>query len=184
MPDPDYSGILTPPMTPEQKERLARILSWKGEAIAPPAQVHMIPIISIPIVALKSVAKLPSKSHDTDAGWDLYVAEPATVLVDGMTDLHTNIAISLPPGYFGRITGRSSTLRRRGLLVNEGIVDSGYTGELFIAVFNLGHKPVQVERGERLAQLLINRVESVRWDPVKELPQSQRGKDGFGSTGR
>jgi dUTP pyrophosphatase len=87
---------------------------------------------------------------------------------------------------FARITGRSSSLRKYNLLVNEGIIDNGYTGEMFVCVHNLGKETFHVEKGMRLAQVLFHVIEDVRWsqvDEVKPVP-GKRGDAGFGSTGR
>lgn len=127
---------------------------------------------------------LPYRAHADDAGFDLVCAE--TVIIDPgtMHDVDLGIAIELEPYQFGRITGRSSTIRKHGLLVNEGIIDAGYRGRLFAAAWNLTQKPVKVERGSRIAQLLIHsRSTRMYIQPVAELSESDRGDKGFGSSG-
>lgn len=130
-------------------------------------------------------AKAPSKKYTGDAGWDLFVSRPTVIPVGGTVDVHTDIAIDMPPFVFGRITGRSSTLKRHKLLVNEGIIDNGYTGELFIVVHNVGTEDFVVDRGMRLAQVIFQRIEDVRWAEVEEVVANtnDRGDNGFGSTG-
>ena len=135
---------------------------------------------------LERGAKRPFKKHVGDAGWDLFVSEPCDILPGETVDVHTGIHIEMPSFLYARITGRSSSLRKHGLLVNEGIIDNGYTGELFICVHNMGNKPFHVEQGMRLAQVLFHIIEDIRWsevDEIKELP-GKRGNAGFGSTGR
>lgn len=92
----------------------------------------------------------------------------------------------MPVNLYARITGRSSSLRNLGLLVNEGIIDNGYTGELFICVHNMGDEVFHVDWGMRLAQILFYQIEDIRWSEVDEIGPSSdgRGDAGFGSTGR
>lgn len=131
-------------------------------------------------------AQAPFKKYSGDAGWDLYVSDPVTIPPNETVDVHTDIKINMPPYLFARIVGRSSTLRKHGLLVNEAIIDNGYTGELFVCVHNLNSKPFEVERGMRLAQVIFHPIEDVRWAQVDEIfvPEGKRGNNGFGSTGR
>ncbi len=131
-------------------------------------------------------AKAPFKKHIGDAGWDLYTSEEVTIPARSTVDVHTNIKIDMPPYLFARITGRSSTLRNYNLLVNEAIIDNGYTGEMFVCVHNLSNKPFTVEKGMRLAQVIFHPIEDVRWSQVDEIKPApgKRGNDGFGSTGK
>jgi dUTP pyrophosphatase len=98
-------------------------------------------------------------------------------------DLPTGIAVEFPAGYWGRITGRSSTLRKRGLFVNEGVIDAGYRGELLVYVTNRQSTRVEVASGERLAQLIVQPVVQAPAEWSDELSPSDRGTNGFGSTG-
>lgn len=130
-------------------------------------------------------AKAPFKKHTGDAGWDLFTSETVEVGPGETVDVHTNIKIDMPPYLFARITGRSSTLRKHNLLVNEAIIDNGYTGEMFVCVHNLSDKPFVVKKGMRLAQVLFHRIEDVRWAKVDHIEPApgKRGDAGFGSTG-
>lgn len=131
-------------------------------------------------------AKTPYKKYNGDAGWDLFVSESCTIKPGETKDVHTDIRINMPPYLYARIVGRSSTLRNHNLLVNEGIIDNGYTGELFVCIKNLGNKPFKVERGMRLAQVIFHTIEDIRWSEVDSIaPKAgSRGDNGFGSTGR
>lgn len=131
-------------------------------------------------------AKAPYKKHTGDAGWDLFVSRPCEIPPGETVDVHTDIKINMPPYLYARITGRSSSLRNYGLLVNEGIIDNGYTGEMFVCVHNVNDKPVKIEKGMRLAQILFHTIEDVRWSEVEEIKAvpGKRGNNGFGSTGR
>ena len=131
-------------------------------------------------------AKAPFKKHEGDAGWDLFTSEDCTIAPGETRDVHTNIKIDMPPFLYARITGRSSTLRKHNLLVNEGIIDNGYTGEMFVCVHNLGDEPFHVTKGMRLAQILFHVIEDVRWSQVDSIEPApgKRGNNGFGSTGK
>lgn len=130
-------------------------------------------------------AKLPTRGHDDDAGLDLYVSEDVEIQPGQFMDIPTGVYAQLPDWCWGFITGRSSTLRRRGLLVNQGVIDAGYRGELFAGVFNLSGHKVKVKKGERLAQLILLENGTLRVEPtqVDELQDGSRNLDGFGSTG-
>ena len=131
-------------------------------------------------------AKTPFKKHIGDAGWDLYVSRDCIIPPGKTVDVHTDIKIDMPPYLYARIVGRSSTLKKHRLMVNEGIIDNGYTGELFVCVHNLGSEPFYIEKGMRLAQVLFHTIEDVRWSQVYEVKPvpGKRGNNGFGSTGR
>lgn len=129
--------------------------------------------------------QIPTKHYTGDAGWDLVVSRPCTIKAGETADVHTDLYMDMPPSTFARIVGRSSTLRKHHLMVNEGIIDNGYTGELFVCVHNLGNTDFRVKKGMRLAQIIFHTIEDVRWSEVDEIEISpnKRGNNGFGSTG-
>ena len=131
-------------------------------------------------------AKRPYKKYTGDAGWDLFVSRPCDIAPGETVDVHTDIRINMPPKTYVRIIGRSSTLRKDNLLVNEAIIDNGYTGEMFVCVHNLGKEVFHVEPGMRLAQMIFGSIDDIRWAEVSEIKPDprKRGNAGFGSTGR
>jgi len=131
-------------------------------------------------------AKAPFKKHMGDAGWDLYTSRECVIPPGKTVDVHTDVKVDLPPYTYMRIVGRSSTLRKYNLMVNEGIIDNGFTGELFVCVHNMGDEPFVVEKGMRLAQILFGVIEDVRWSQVEKIEPvpGKRGDAGFGSTGK
>lgn len=131
-------------------------------------------------------ARKPYKKYPGDAGWDLYVSRPCDIAPGETVDVHTDIRINMPPKTYVRIIGRSSTLRKHKLLVNEAIIDNGYTGEMFVCVHNLGEEVFHVEPGMRLAQMIFGTIDDIRWSEVSEIKPDprKRGNAGFGSTGR
>lgn len=130
-------------------------------------------------------AKKPYRKYTGDAGWDLVCCENVCVLPNEVKDIHTGVYMNMPQYIYARITGRSSTLRKHNLLVNEAIIDNGYTGELFICVKNMSDKPFFVENGMRLAQIIFHKMEDIRWVEVDadNFKDKDRGNKGFGSTG-
>lgn len=139
--------------------------------------------LEVSIALLDPAAQVPSKAYPDDAGFDLVCTREMWVPGGATVDVSTGIAIAMPPGWWGRIVGRSSTMRKRELLVIEGVIDAGFRGELFTCV----HNPKEMSRficaGDRLAQLLFLPVPTVHWVERNELPASERGEHGFGSSG-
>lgn len=139
----------------------------------------------LPMQMVSGTVQCPTRVHPDDAGLDLYVSEAAAVPPRSFVDIHCGIAVQLPAHTWGFLVGRSSTLRKRGLLVNPGIIDCGYRGELYAGVQNMTDEPVKVGVGERLAQLIILENSTRGLTPVwaKELTSHARGSNGFGSSG-
>ena len=123
------------------------------------------------------------RAHPGDAGLDLYCSEDVTVYPGQFVDIPLGVSVELPEGWWGMLTGRSSTLRKRGLMVNQGVIDQGYRGPLFAGVWNLTGKPVEVHRGERLVQLILVPIWRGSALEVMVLNDSVRGVRGFGSSG-
>lgn len=128
-------------------------------------------------------AVLPEFAYPDDAGMDLTIIRGGIIEPHTGRDLPTGIRVQLPPNVWARITGRSSTLRKRGLLINEGIIDGGYRGELFVYCYNPNGTPIPVESGARLAQLILGPILRPEIVEVDTLAPSARGENGFGSSG-
>lgn len=130
-------------------------------------------------------AVLPHRAHPGDAGVDLCSVEARVVDPGGRAALRTGLALALPAGFVGLIHPRSGLALRHGVTVANapGTIDAGYRGEIQVILINLGAEPWECLPGDRIAQLLITTVSSVDLIEVTELPGSQRGQGGFGSTG-
>ena len=129
---------------------------------------------------------LPRYAQEDDAGLDLYAARTVTLAPGERALVPTGIAVAIPTGFAGFVLPRSGLALRRGLsIVNTpGLVDAGYRGEVMVLAINHDPStPLTLERGERIAQLVLQRVERAEVVEVDELPPSDRGRDGFGSTG-
>jgi dUTP pyrophosphatase len=130
---------------------------------------------------------LPSRQHPGDAGLDLYSTADVTLAPGERAVVGTGIAVAIPDGYAGLATPRSGRAAREGLsIVNTpGVVDAGYRGEILAALVNLDPtEKIHIKRGDRIGQLLIVPVVIPELVEVDELPPSQRGAGGHGSTGR
>jgi dUTP pyrophosphatase len=145
----------------------------------------MIDALRVPVLRVDAALPLPSYARPDDAGLDLYAAEPVTLSPGGRAAVSTGIALAIPAGFAGFVLPRSGLALRHGvtLLNTPGLVDAGYRGEIKVLLVNLGGTAVTLSRGDRIAQLVVQRIEHVALAPVPELPPSVRGAGGFGSTG-
>lgn len=142
--------------------------------------------LAVPVRRLDPDLPLPAYARPGDAGADLLTTVDAELAPGERAVLPTGIAIALPDGYAAFVHPRSGLAARCGVtLVNApGTVDAGYRGEIRVIVVNLDpHERVRFTRGDRIAQLVVQRVEQVRWQEVAALPESVRGHGGHGSTG-
>lgn len=138
----------------------------------------------IPIKKLHGDAEVPSQAKTSDAGYDLHALERYDLEPGEREMFRTGIAVAIPDGFVGYIKPRSGLAARNGLDVLGGVVDSGYRGEVGVILFNTDlSETIHVGKGDRIAQLVIQPVASANWDEVSELPESERGEGGFGSTG-
>ena len=144
-------------------------------------------MVLIPVQRFDSDLPLPAYAKAGDAGADLIANEEASLSPGGGRALiGTGIAIAIPPGYAGFVQPRSGLAVKNGVTVlnTPGLIDSGYRGELKVLLINTDpSEPFDIVRGERIAQLVIQKVEQVEFDEVDSLPSSERGEGGFGSTG-
>lgn len=131
--------------------------------------------------------KLPSYATAQSAGMDLSAAlEEAIELGPGDRALvPTGLAIALPEGYEAQIRPRSGLAIKHGVTVlnTPGTIDADYRGEIKVILINHGQEPFTIERGMRIAQMVVERFETISWDVVDSLDESERGEGGFGSTG-
>ncbi len=142
--------------------------------------------IKLPIKRLDPSVELPSYAYDGDAGLDLRSNEDVTLEPFERRLVATGLAIAIPDGYAGFVQPRSGLALREGLSManTPGLIDAHYRGELKVCSINLDpHNPIHIERGERIAQLVIQKVPVVELEEVDELDETDRGCGGFGSSG-
>ena len=126
---------------------------------------------------------VPRRAHPSDAGLDLRAVVGAVIQPGAGCTLNTGVYLEIPDGCMGLIADRSS-LGAKGLKVHGGIVDAEYRGEVKVVLWNHGESPYEIKAGDRIAQIVILRVELLNPVQVDSLSDSRRGKKGFGSTGR
>ncbi|GIM94086.1 dUTP diphosphatase [Paractinoplanes toevensis] len=142
--------------------------------------------VVIPIRRIDPDLPLPAYSHPGDAGADLVAAEDAELVPGGRAAVRTGIAVAIPDGYVGLVHPRSGLAARLGVTVLNapGTVDAGYRGEILVILINHDReKTVKISRGDRIAQLVVQRVERAEFQVVDELDDTARGVGGTGSTG-
>ena len=145
-------------------------------------------MLNIPIIRLIDDATIPVYAKPGDAGADLVAAE--SVVLDaggGRALISTGVAIAIPEGFAGFVQPRSGLALKHGItcLNTPGLIDSGYRGELKVLLINTDpNETFEINKGERIAQLVIQKVEECNFQEVEELPVSERGETGFGSSGR
>ena len=132
---------------------------------------------------LQDSAKNPTKGHIDDAGWDLYSSEAVSIPAGATVLVSTGVAMAIPNRYVGLIWDRSS-MGVKGIHRHACVIDSGYRGEVKVFLHNTTNETYHVERGDRIAQLLIQEVPVFRQHVVDELDTTSRGDGGFGSTGK
>lgn len=127
----------------------------------------------------------PMKAHPTDAGYDLVATTDKTLAPGCWSLIPTGLHIGLPPNTVGYVCPRSGlAAKHRVTVLNApGVIDPGYTGEIFVNLINLGHLPYTIQRGDRIAQLIIHHTVEVDWQHVIKLESTERGHNGHGSTG-
>ena len=137
-------------------------------------------------IALDNGAFAPTKAHEADGGYDLYAPADATVYNVRGTIINTGVHIEIPKGYVGLIKSRSG-LNVRQNIICEGVIDSGYTGSIAVKLrlqANNVYDRVVINRGDRIAQLVLLPVFTPDLEEVDELEETERGDGGFGSSGR
>ena len=142
--------------------------------------------VDIPAVRLDRELPLPAFARQGDAGLDLHASEAVTLEPGERRLVPTGLAVAIPEGLAGFVLPRSGLAMDKGVTVLNapGLIDSGYRGELKVLLINHGALAVGIERGERIAQLVIQPVATARLVEADRLPDSSRGAGGFGSTGR
>jgi len=143
-------------------------------------------VTELQVARLRDDAVLPAQAYDGDAGLDLAACERAELQPGDRAVVGTGVAVAIPDGYAGLVLPRSGLAARHGLTIvnTPGLIDSGYRGELKVILLNTdAREPFVVEPGMRIAQLVLVEVASVHLVEVEELPESERGAAGFGSSG-
>ena len=144
------------------------------------------------MIKIKYLSSYPHKLAPAkvgDAGIDIVASESVNIQANDTELVHTGLYVEIPEGYYIEVVGRSS-LHKRGIHVNKGIIDTGYRGEILVSMSNRNFWDIDesdylsVIKGDRIAQLIVKKKVEVKFEPVDKLEDSERGEDGFGSTDR
>ncbi|ORE05319.1 dUTP diphosphatase [Rhizopus microsporus var. microsporus] len=132
---------------------------------------------------LSEYAKLPTRGSAHAAGYDLYCAHDTVIPAQGKSIVATDISIAIPEGHYGRVAPRSGLASKHHLDTGAGVIDADYRGPVGVLLFNFSKEDYQVKRGDRIAQLVIEKISTPEVVEVDSLEESERGAGGFGSTG-
>lgn len=133
---------------------------------------------------LHPAARLPTRGTPTDAGLDLYSDVDGEIKPGQRVMFSTGISMSIPDGYVAYVRPRSGLAAKHGIDVLAGVIDSSYRGQVRVLLINHGGSTFEVYEGDRIAQLVIHKIELWKPELVEELDETERGANGFGSTGR
>jgi dUTP pyrophosphatase len=129
-------------------------------------------------------ATVPTKANENDAGWDLYSTVDTVIPSKQRKTVKTGIALEIPENMAGLIWPRSGLSVKKGIDVLAGVIDSGYRGEIMVCLYNTSDENVSINRGDRIAQIIFQEVPRVMMINQEGLGSSQRGDNGFGSSGK
>ena len=139
--------------------------------------------MQLQVKKLHPEAKIPSFAHDDDAGMDLFSVEEIVVQPGQRVQIATGIALAIPEGYVGLVWDKSGISHKTGLKTLGGVIDAGYRGEIFVGLVNTGTEGHHFFVGDKVAQLLLQKVEHPDIIEVALLGETSRGTGAFGSTG-
>jgi dUTP pyrophosphatase len=134
-------------------------------------------------IKLEPGVKMPTRAHSTDAGLDIYANETQIVLPRDSAIFDTGVHIEIPHGYVGMLKSKSGLNVLHGI-TSEGVIDCGYTGSIRVKLYNNSDKKYTVHKGDKISQLVVMPVLLESLQVVNELGETDRGENGFGSSGR
>ena len=140
--------------------------------------------MKIKVKKLTGGAETPTKANKNDAGWDLYSCCHTRIAPQKRKTISTGIAISIPKGYVGLIWPRSGLAVKSGVDVFAGVIDSGYVGEIMVCLYNSGEEIIEINYGDRIAQMVIQEISTFDLVESDNLDNTDRGSSGFGSSGK
>ena len=137
----------------------------------------------IKIQKIDSNAKIPDYANTNDAGLDLYSVEDLVLGKGERSAVRTGIKMEIPGGYVGLVWDKSGLALKSGVKTMAGVIDAGYRGEIKVVLINLSNQDFKIKKGQKIAQMLIQKIEYPGIEEVEELGESVRGENDFGSTG-
>ncbi|KAF4555983.1 Deoxyuridine 5'-triphosphate nucleotidohydrolase [Elsinoe fawcettii] len=175
-PTPTPSTSSYPPLDPSN-------IPMASSTLPPMSAYPSTPSPALQIQLLSPTAKPPTRGSAFAAGYDLYASRAATIPSRGRTLVDTDIAIAVPEGTYGRVAPRSGLAVKHGIDTGAGVIDADYRGPVKVLLFNLSEEAFEVNEGDRIAQLIVEKIYTPEVAVVEKLSESVRGAGGFGSTG-
>ncbi|PSR73477.1 hypothetical protein PHLCEN_2v10769 [Hermanssonia centrifuga] len=170
---------MSEPVTDEPQLKKRKMSPAQGEE----EKTTLAPVSNLLIKKHSEKARLPTRGSPLSAGYDLYSAEQKVIPARGKALINTQISIAVPAGTYGRVAPRSGLASKFMIDTGAGVIDADYRGIVYVLLFNLSDKDFQVEEGDRVAQLIIERIYTPDVMEVQDLDETLRGAGGFGSTG-
>ena len=133
-------------------------------------------------VMLDENAKIPTKAHDEDAGFDIFTPKEVRIREGGSAKIDTGVHIQIPKGYVGFLKSKSGLNVVNGI-TGEGVIDAGYTGSIVAKLYNNGNEPVKFEVGQKIIQIVFLPIPEVELELTDSFEETERGENGFGSSG-
>ena len=140
-------------------------------------------LLQLKIKKIHSDAVIPKYAHEGDAGFDLVSVENCLISPGNKIIVSTGLKMEIPKGFFGSIRDRSGLAAKKAIHVLAGVIDSHYRGEIKIVLINLGNENFEINKGDRIAQMIIQPCENCNIEEVQNIDETERGESGFGSTG-
>ena len=134
-------------------------------------------------VVLDEGAKMPTRAHEADAGFDLYSRENVIIYHGDSYNFDTGVHVQIPRGYAGLLVSKSGLNSKYGVQ-STGLIDAGYTGSIGVKLYNHGHAAVRIEKGQKISQLVIMPIITPELELANSLEETERGNGGFGSSGK
>ena len=138
---------------------------------------------ALKVKKLTHEARIPTRGSGGAVGYDLYSSDRVVIPPLHRALVGTSIAVAFPCGVYGRVAPRSGLAVKHGIQVGAGVVDPDYTGEIKVVLFNHGDRDFHIEKGDRIAQLILEKCETPEIEEIGTLEETDRGAGGFGSTG-
>lgn len=135
------------------------------------------------LIKLDKDAIMPTKAYETDAGWDLYSTIDTIVSAKSSAIIDTGVHIQIPTGFTGFLKSKSG-LNVKHNIISTGVIDSGYTGSIIVKLYNLGETDYSIKKGDKVTQLVILPCVHTAFQQVQEFEITNRGDNGFGSSGK
>jgi len=175
------SAVESPVLKKAKIEGEEDVVTSAGEAVA---AANKLVRQTLRFAKLSEHAKAPTRGSAVAAGYDLYAAEDMVIEAGKRACVKTDIQIEVPDGTYGRVAPRSGLAAKHGIDVGAGVIDKDYRGNVMVLLFNFGESAFNVGRGDRIAQLVLEKISMAELEELPSLDETDRGEGGFGSTGQ